>query len=80
MCNEIWAEDANGEIVSSDFVCPSDSATAPPVITNAMVARAFKRITAVRGLPPLLRSWLGLGAWVAGHAIPDPAIRQLSPT
>lgn len=29
------------------------------------------------GLPPLLRFYLGLGGWVAGHAVRDPALDSL---
>lgn len=40
-----WFESADGEVTSDQLVCPTETEpTAPPVITNAMVARAFKRI------------------------------------
>lgn len=33
--------------------------------------------TALAALPPLLRSYLGMGGWVADHAVPDPDLDTL---
>ena len=63
-------------LLRADHVAPPEWLPAPrtpAAVRLSSLGQRPDRVTAVRGLPPLLRSWLGLGAWVAGHAIPDPA-------
>lgn len=43
-----WLVSDSGEVLSDQFLCPDETEDQPPQITNAMVARAFKRIP----LPP----------------------------
>lgn len=68
-------------LLRADHVAPPEWLPAPRTPTAVRLSSLGQRpdrVTAVRGLPPLLRSWLGLGAWVAGHAVPDPVSGTLS--
>ncbi len=39
-----------------------------------LVGEVYDRRAALAGLPPLLRSYLGLGGWVSDHAVVDPVM------
>ena len=67
-------------LLRADHVAPPEwppMPRTPAAVRLSSLGQRPGRVTAVRGLPPLLRSWLGLGAWVAGHAVPDPATGTL---
>lgn len=67
-------------LLRADHVAPAEwlpRAVAAGAVPLESLGRRPDRIAAVRGLPPLLRSWLGLGAWVADHAVPDPTTGNL---
>ena len=40
-------------------------------------AQGFDRDAALRGLPPLLRSYLAMGGWVSDHAVVDRDLNTL---
>jgi hypothetical protein len=67
-------------LLRADHVAPPEwlpQPSSPSAVPLASLGRRPDRIAAVQGLPPLLRSWLGLGAWVADHAVADPATDRL---
>jgi putative hemolysin len=67
-------------LLRADHVAPQEwlpPPRAPGAVPLVSLGRRPDRIAAVRGIPPLLRSWLGLGAWVADQVVPDPATGTL---
>jgi hypothetical protein len=61
-------------LLRAGYVAPAEwlpARRAPEAVPLASLGRRPDRIAALRALPPLLRGWLGLGAWVSDHAVID---------
>ena len=65
-------------LLQRDHLAPAEWApVAKARETVPLIARDFERDTALRAMPPLLRSYLSMGGWVSDHAVVDRDLNTL---
>jgi len=61
-------------LLAAEFVGPAEhlpGRKAPEVVDLALAGPVVDRRSSLAGLPPLLRTYLGMGGWVSDHAVVD---------
>lgn len=61
-------------LLAAEFVGPAEhlpGRKAPEVVDLAVAGPVVDRRSSLAGLPPLLRTYLGMGGWVSDHAVVD---------
>lgn len=70
-----WARHRDGlALLAAEFVGPGEhlpGRKAPEVVELGQVGPLGDRRAALAALPPLLRTYLGMGGWVSDHAVVD---------